>query len=256
MNPIVYVFAFLGGLAFGGFATVVVYRVPRDFSVVSPRSSCTACENQLAWYDTIPVVSWVILRGRCRTCGEKVSVFYPTIELLTGLVWVAVVWRVGIHPHLPAFLAFGTALVMLSFIDLQHHRLPNKVLGPAVIVAVFLLVPAAAGKGQWSLLEHAVLGAAGYGIPMLVIGLAAPSAMGGGDVKFAPYLGFNLGWFGLRMVLGGALLGLLFGGLGGALVLLAGRKGLKDAIPFGPFMAMGAFAMLLIGPTALKPFLG
>jgi leader peptidase (prepilin peptidase)/N-methyltransferase len=250
------ILAFLGGLAFGGFATVAVFRIPRDFSVVAPRSSCTSCEKQLAWYDTIPVLSYLILRGRCRNCGEHVSITYPIIEFVTGLVWVAIVWRVGVHPELPAFLAFGTTLVILSAIDFGHHRLPNKVLGPATIIAVVLLVPAAAVHGRWTLLEHAVFGAALYGIPMLILGLAAPSAMGGGDVKFAPYLGFHLGWFGLSVVAGGALLGLLCGGLGGAILLLVGRKGLKDHIPFGPFMALGAFTMVLLGPAVLRPWLG
>jgi leader peptidase (prepilin peptidase)/N-methyltransferase len=250
------VLAFLGGLAFGGFSTVAVYRLPRNYSVVAPRSSCPNCEQQLAWYDTIPVASWLVLRGRCRSCGHPIPVSYPLIELLTALVWLAVVARLGVHPELPVFLAFATALVVLSAIDIGHHRLPNNVLGPASIVAVVLMVPAAAVHGRWVNLEHAAIGAAVYGVPMLLIGLAAPSAMGGGDVKFAPYLGFHLGWFGWQVVVGGALFGLFLGGFGGALLLIVGRKGLKDAIPFGPFMALGAFGMLLVGPAFLRPWLG
>lgn len=250
------ILAFLGGLAFGGFATVAVFRLPRNYSVVAPRSSCPNCETVLAWYDTIPVVSWLVLHGRCRACQHPIPVSYPVIELATALVWAAIVARLGVHPELPAFLAFGTSLVILSAIDIQHHRLPNNVLGPASVVAAVLFVAAAAYHGRWTNLEHAAIGAVAYGAPMLLIGLAAPAAMGGGDVKFAPYLGFSLGWFGLTLVAGGALLGLLLGGLGGALLLLVGRKGLKDAIPFGPFMALGAFTMLLIGPGVLKPWIG
>lgn len=250
------ILAFLGGLIVGGFATVCVFRLPRAYSIVSPRSSCTNCETVLAWYDTIPVASWFLLHGKCRTCQHPIPVSYPVIELANGLVWEAIVARLGVHAELPAFLAFGTSLVILSAIDIQHHRLPNNVLGPASIVAVVLLLGAAAYHGRWTHLEHAALGAVAYGVPMLIIGLAAPAAMGGGDVKFAPYLGFHLGWFGLTLVAGGALLGLLLGGVGGALLLLIGRKGLKDAIPFGPFMALGAFAMLLIGASVLKPWIG
>ncbi|MGH2717938.1 MAG: prepilin peptidase [Actinomycetota bacterium] len=248
--------AFLGGLLAGGVATVCVFRLPRNYSVLSPRSSCPNCEAVLAWYDTIPVVSWFALHGKCRTCQHPISVSYPVIELATGLVWEAIVARLGVHPELAAFLAFGTSLVILSAIDIQHHRLPNNVLGPASLFAIAALLAAAAYHGRWTNLEHAAIGAVAYGLPMLVIGLAAPAAMGGGDVKFAPYLGFHLGWFGLTLVAGGALLGLLLGGLGGALLLLVGRKGLKDAIPFGPFMALGAFSMLLVGPAVLKPWIG
>jgi len=250
------VLAFLFGMAVGSFANVVVHRVPLGMSVVSPRSACPGCGAALAWYDNIPLLSFVVLRGRCRNCGRRISLRYPVVEVVVGAVWAGMVRRIGIHPELPAFLAFGTTLVILSAIDLEHHRLPDKVLGPAAIVAVVLLVPAAAAGGRWVALEHAGVGALAYGAPMLVLGLAAPSAMGGGDVKFAPYLGLHLGWLGLRLVLAGALLGLIAGGLGGVALLIAGKKGMKDAIPFGPFMALGALGAILLGPSALRVWVG
>lgn len=180
----------------------------------------------------------------------------PLFEVVMGAAWAAIARRVGLHPELPGYLAFATTLVILSFIDLRTHRLPNRVLGPASLVAVVAFAAAAGVHGRWVPLEHAAIGAVAYGVPMLVLGLAAPSAMGGGDVKFAPYLGFHLGWFSLRLVLSGALLGLIAGGLGGALLLLVGRKGMKDAIPFGPFMAFGALASVLIGAGLTRPILG
>lgn len=256
MKSLELVLAFVFGTAFGSFANVVVYRVPAGFSVVSPGSLCPSCEQPIAWYDNIPVVSFVILRARCRNCGQPISVRYPLVELGTGLVWVAMTWRIGVHPELPGFLVFGTALVILSAIDIQHHRLPNKVLGPASILAAVLFVGAAAVGGHWAGLEHAGIGAVAYGLPMLILGLAAPSAMGGGDVKFAPYLGFHLGWLGLRVVLAGGLLGLVCGGLGGAAALLIGGKGMKDPIPFGPFMAMGALIAILLGHSILHVYVG
>jgi leader peptidase (prepilin peptidase)/N-methyltransferase len=166
------------------------------------------------------------------------------------------VWRIGLHPELPAYLAFATSLVILSTIDIEHHRLPNKVLGAASVAGAVLFGGAAAIGGRWVNLEHAALGAVFYGLPMLVIGLAAPSAMGGGDVKFAPYLGFHLGWLGLRIVLAGGLLGLVAGGLGGAAALLVGGKGMKDPIPFGPFMAAGALVAILLGHSILSVYVG
>jgi len=180
------------------------------------------------------------LQGRLEDIEDELARMardYPT--------WM--VWRIGLHPELPAYLAFATALVILSAIDIEHHRLPNKILGPASILGAVLFVVAAAITGKWVNLEYAALGAVFYGLPMLLIGLAAPSAMGGGDVKFAPYLGFHLGWLGLRLVLAGGLLGLVAGGLGGAAALLVGGKGMKDPIPFGPFMAAGALLAILLG---------
>ncbi|HEU5003522.1 MAG TPA: prepilin peptidase [Actinomycetota bacterium] len=250
------VLAFIGGLAFGSFANVVAFRVPNGYSIVAPRSACPHCEKPIAWYDNIPLVSYAVLGAKCRRCHQHISIRYPLIELGNGVLWALIVGRLGVHPELPAYLAFATALVTLSAIDIGHHRLPNKVLGPSFIIGAVLLVGATLVHHRWSNLEHAAIGAVAYGLPMLVLGIAAPSAMGGGDIKFAPYLGFHLGWFGLSLVLGGALLGLLAGGLGAALLLAVGRKGMKDAIPFGPFMALGAMAMLLLGAGALKPWLG
>ena len=256
MKPLELALAFVFGVAFGSFANVAVYRVPRGFSVVSPGSLCPGCEQPIVWYDNIPLASYLILRARCRKCGVHISVRYPVVEIVTGLVWAGMVWRIGIHPELPAYLAFATALVILSAIDIEHHRLPNKVLGPASIVGAVLFLVAAAIGGRWANLEQAALGALFYGLPMLFIGLAAPSAMGGGDVKFAPYLGFHLGWLGLRLVLAGGLLGLVAGGLGGAAALLVGGKGMKDPIPFGPFMALGALVAILLGHSILSVYVG
>ena len=247
---------YLLGLAVGDVATMAIYRVPRGFSSFSPGPLCPACQERIAWYDCLPVVSYLVLGGRCRRCRERISLAYPLVELGMGLAWMATVYRFGVHAALPGFLAFATALVILSAIDLEHHRLPNKVLGPAALAAAVLFGGAALATGHWVPLEHAAIGAAGYGLPMLLLGLAAPSAMGGGDVKFAPYLGFHLGWLSLSLVFAGALLGLIAGGVGSALLLLVGRKGMKDAIAFGPFMAFGALTTVLLGSSMLRPILG
>lgn len=256
MKGLELVAAYVAGLIAGDVATIPVYRVPMGFSVFSPRPLCPHCEEPIAWYDLIPVVSFLVLRGACRRCKERISVRYPLVELGMGLVWLAIVDRFGLHASLAGFLAFGTSLVILSAIDLQHHRLPNKVMGSAFIAAGVLFVPVAVLTGHWAMLAHAGIGAVAYGLPMLIIGLIAPSAMGGGDIKFAPYLGFHLGWLGLRLVLAGAFLGLISGGVGGGLLLLIGRKRMKDAIPFGPFMAFGALTVVLLGPGLLRPLLG
>ena len=112
-EPLVLALAFVFGMAFGSFANVAVYRVPRGFSVVSPGSLCPGCERPIVWYDNIPLASYLILRARCRNCGVRISLRYPVVEVFTGLAWAAMVWRIGLHPELPAYLAFATALVLI-----------------------------------------------------------------------------------------------------------------------------------------------
>lgn len=235
---------------------MAVYRVPLGRSVVRARSACPSCGQLIAWYDNVPLVSYVLLRGRCRRCHARISLRYPAVEIAVAAVWVLLALRIGWKPELPAFLGFGTTLVILSAIDLEHRRLPNRVLGPASIVALVLLGAAALVEGAYRSLLGAGAGAVAYGLPILVIGLIAPGGMGGGDIKFAPYLGFHLGWLGLGHVLAGALLGFLGGGMVGVALIVAGRKGRKDPIPFGPFMALGALIAVLAGDRLLTAWLG
>ena len=241
----------LGGL-FGSFANVAIYREPHGRSVVRPRSACPSCGTTLSGIENVPVVSWLALRGRCRHCRAPISARYPMVELVTAAVWVLVAMRVGWQPELPAYLVFGTALVILSAIDFDVQRLPNKVLTWAAVIGAVLFALAALVHRDATPLWHGVLGGLGYGIPMFVIGLVAPGGMGFGDVKFAPYLGFHLGWLRPGYVPVGAFLGFLFGALLGGLLMAIGRAGRKTKIPFGPFMAMGAFVTLFVGDAILR----
>lgn len=247
--------AFVLGTVVGSFANVVIYRLPKDLSL-GGRSACPHCGNQIAWYDNIPLVSYLVLRGRCRVCRAPIGLRYPLVELVVGLLWLLFVWRLGFRPILPALLAFASTLVILSAIDLEHHRLPNKILFPAALVAIVLLVIGAVAQNDWQRLLESGLGALAYGVPILAVGLAFPAGMGGGDIKLAAYLGLHLGWFGLWHVLVGALLGILLGGLSGTALLLFGIKGRKDPIPFGPFMALGAIVSVLAGSKILDFWLG
>src|SRR3954468_655203 len=147
------------GLAVGSFLNVVIYRVPRKESVVRPRSRCPGCGTQLADRDNIPVASWVLLRGRCRTCGEAISGRYPLVELGTAALFVAAALRFGLDWVLPAYLLFFAALVAITFIDLELYIIPNRVLYPTLFIATPLLVLAAAAQDQWANLERALIGA-------------------------------------------------------------------------------------------------
>lgn len=252
----VIVAAFATGAVLGSFSNVVVYRLPRSRSLVSPGSSCPECGAPIAWYDNIPVISFLILRGKCRKCGAPISIRYPIVELIVAVSWGLVGWRFGLSAALPAFLVFVTALVILSFIDLEHRRLPNVVLGPAAIAGVVLLQIASVVEGDWSSLRDALIGAGIYGLPLLVIGLLFPSGMGGGDIKLAAYLGIHLGWLSLLHVVVGAMLGFILGGITGIALMVSGKKSRKDPIPFGPFMALGAVISVLAGSTLIRVWLG
>ncbi|MGH9197542.1 MAG: prepilin peptidase [Acidimicrobiia bacterium] len=244
------------GLAFGSFANVAIHRVPAGVSLSRPGSACPHCGTPIEWYDNIPVLSWIVLRGRCRNCKGPISIRYPIVELGTGLLWAAVAYRLGLVWELPAFLAFTTTLVILSVIDLEHKRLPNRVLGPSSLIAVVLLGAAAAATQNWVSAVFALGGALIYGLLILVIALIYPAGMGGGDVKFAPYLGFHLGWLGLGAVAVGVLTGFIAGGLAGVVLVVVRRAGRKDMLPFGPFMALGSMCAVLFGDELLRLWLG
>jgi leader peptidase (prepilin peptidase)/N-methyltransferase len=243
------------GSVFGSFANVAIHRVPLGRSVVRPRSACPSCGTALSGIENLPVVSWLVLRGRCRHCRARISVRYPLVELATAAVWVLLAMRIGWRPELPAYLMFGTTLVILTAIDLDVQRLPNKVLAWASLVGAVLFAVAALVKWDLRPMLHGVEGTLIYGIPMLAIGLLSGGRMGMGDVKFAPYLGFHLGWLRLGFVPLGAFLGFLFGAFVGVLLMALGAAGRKTQIPFGPFMALGAFVCILAGNTILRLWL-
>jgi leader peptidase (prepilin peptidase)/N-methyltransferase len=235
------------GLFIGSFLNVVIYRVPRDESVVRPRSRCPGCGTQLAEYDNIPVVSWLVLRGRCRTCGEPISIRYPAVELLTAVVFGLLAWHFGWTWALPAFLYLGAIGVALAAIDIDTKRLPDVIVLPSYAVAAVLLGAAAGLDHDW----HALLRVAAGGVALwafyLLLVLVYPRGMGWGDVKLAGVLGMYLGWLGWGPLIVGGFLGFLLGGLLGAALMVAGRAGRKTKIPYGPYMLLGAFLAVFWG---------
>jgi leader peptidase (prepilin peptidase)/N-methyltransferase len=233
--------AFLGGLVGGSFLTVVGHRVPRGESIVGPRSRCTTCGAQIAAYDNVPVVSWVVLRGRSRCCGEPISARYPLTELGLGVLYaatVAVLWGDG-AAEVALGLVFVTMLLAVTLTDLERRIIPNRIL---LVAAVAGAAIAALGD-PGSLPERAIAAAAAGGL-LFAAALAYPRGMGLGDVKLAATMGLFLG----RDVGPAILVALLSGSLVG-LVMIArdGASARKRAIPFGPFLALGGVVGLLAG---------
>ncbi|MGH8869298.1 MAG: prepilin peptidase [Actinomycetes bacterium] len=244
------------GLLVGSFLNVVAHRVPNGESVLRPRSACPACGQEIRARDNVPVVSWLLLHGRCRDCDARISARYPAVELLTALVFALLAWRVGPEPALPAFLYLGAIGVALAVIDLDVKRLPNAITLPSYVVAPVLLGAAALAEGDPGAWVRAMLAGAALYAFYFVLVLVYPAGMGFGDVKLAGILGMYLGWLGWDVLLIGAFLGFLLGGVLGGALMIAGRATRKSAIPFGPFMLGGVLVAVLTGGALVDAYLG
>jgi leader peptidase (prepilin peptidase)/N-methyltransferase len=243
------------GLVFGSFANVVVHRVPAGRSVARPPSACPSCDARVRPMDNVPVVSWLLLRGRCRDCKEPIGVRYPAVELATAALFAAVAVRFGLDWALPGYLLFAWTLLVVALIDVATRRIPNRLTYPLTPALGVLLVAAALLHGEAGVALRAVLGGvAGFGA-MLVLALISPRGMGMGDVKLAAFLGIGLGYLGWGHVVLGLFGGFFLGGIV-ALVLLAVRiRERKDFLPFGPYLALSSLATVLIGRFVIDAYL-
>lgn len=247
------------GLAVGSFLNVVIARVPEGISVVSPRSRCPQCQAALASRDNIPLISWVILRGKCRDCASPISPRYPMVELITAVIWGALTaWTLtrGSVGTLPLLLISSAILISLFFIDLDHRRLPDPLTFLMYPVALVGLVIDGFVTGDWPV-GSALIGA---GIWLLAIGgiwfLSGGRGMGMGDVKLAPALGLILGWWGIGPAVVGLFAAWLIGGVVAVVLLLARRARSGTAIPFGPFLIIGFAIGLLAGRGITAAYVG
>ncbi|MCA2215351.1 prepilin peptidase [Jidongwangia harbinensis] len=248
-QPMLLGIAALLGLAVGSFLNVVIHRVPRDESLVRPGSHCPNCGAAVRNRHNVPVLGWLLLRGRCADCAAPISIRYPLVEAGTAALFVAVAAKFGTSWALPGYLYLAAIAVALALIDLDVMRLPNVIVLPSYAVAVALLGGAALLAGEPAALVRG-LAAAGL-LWLLYRGLAWFGGMGGGDVKLAPLLGFYLGWLGWDAVAVGAFAGFLLGGLVGVALLATRTAGRKSRIPFGPYMLAGAFlAVFAAAPVA------
>jgi leader peptidase (prepilin peptidase)/N-methyltransferase len=233
-------------LALGSFLSVVAARVPRKRSIVTPASACLECGTELAWRDNIPLLSWVLLRGRCRHCGTRISALYPGVELATALLVAACVLDFGLSGQMVVAAYFCAVLVAVTATDLTHRIIPNRIVMPAaavILVAQTALEP----SPQWTL---GALGASGF---LFLAVLVYPAGMGMGDVKLALVMGAALG----KTVAVAMMLGMVLA-LVPSVILLArhGSAARKMGIPFGPFLALGSVVALFFGDQLLDWYLG
>jgi leader peptidase (prepilin peptidase) / N-methyltransferase len=244
------------GLAIGSFLNVVIWRVPRKVSVVRPPSHCPQCETPIRPTDNVPVLSWLLLSGKCRHCGNPIPVRYPLVEAGCGLLFAAVAARFGAAWELPAYLVLAAALLAISLIDLEHFIVPDRITAPLTVSALGLLGLAAAAETNGWRFGRAVLGGVAFFAFLLLLNLLYPKGMGMGDVKLAFSLGLFLGWLGWGQVFLGGFLSFLLGALVGVGLIVTGIKGRKDVVPFGPFLALGTMLTILCGDPLLRWYIG
>ena len=260
----------LFGSLIGSFLNVVIFRVPAGRSIVAPPSACGSCGARIRGYDNIPVVSWLVLRGRCRDCGTRISARYPLVELGTGLAFAGItIWSLerwggplafdartlGSMLAMIAFLYLGSISIALALIDLDTHRLPNAIVLPAYAVGAILLTGAALGLHDPAALGRAAIGLGAMFLLYLALALARPGGMGLGDVKLAGVLGMFLGFLGWGELVVGAFAAFVLGGLFGIALLLSRRATRRTGIPFGPWMVVGAWVGIVAGGAIADAYL-
>jgi leader peptidase (prepilin peptidase) / N-methyltransferase len=238
--------AVLFGLVIGSFLNVVIHRVPRRESVAWPASHCPRCGEPIRPLDNVPLLSYLLLRGRCRNCKESISARYPAVEAVTGFLFCVAAYEFGVSLTLLAALVFILVLIALAVIDLEHRLLPNAIVGPATLAGLTLSVLADPG-GWWKYPLSAVVIAGA----LLGLALVYPGGMGMGDVKMGGMLGAFLGPYAALAVFLGAMLGAIAGGL----LMVTGKVRRRSALPFGLFMALGGVISLFVGPELWELYL-
>lgn len=256
-TPVIYAALVIFGLIVGSFLNVCIFRLPREKSVVSPRSFCPKCRTPIRWYDNIPLVSYIVLSGRCRECRRHISFRYPLVELLSALFSWFVFYHFGSWtPYLFYYLFLVAPLIIITFIDLDFRLIPDAVTLPCIAVGVlsrFVMM-----HGKWSSVGFDVLlGILVGGGFLALVGfgyewIKKREGLGGGDVKLAAMLGAFFGWKGIIFIL---FISSVIGSLAGVILILVYKKGLKYAIPYGPFLAAGAIIYLFWGETILNWYL-
>jgi len=244
------------GAATGSFLNVAIYRMPRGESVVAPRSHCTTCERVISWYDNLPVLSWLLLRGRCRGCGQSFSIRYPIVEALTAILLLGLSLQFGWTLGLAFAFYFACSLLVVTYIDLDHQIIPDRITLPGIAVGLVLALVAPA-EMRWPAVQSWAIGTlAGGGILWVVAWgyelATGREGMGGGDIKLLAMIGAFLGWQGVLLSL---MLASFIGSIVGVGWMVARGADSKLAIPFGPFLSLGALVALFWGDSIIHWYL-
>lgn len=245
--------AFIFGACIGSFLNVCIYRIPAGKSIVHPPSACPRCGYAIRFYDNIPILSYLVLRGRCRRCGTSIPLRYPLVEMITGLAAVALFMRFGLTWATPVYFLFVALLLVITFIDIDHQIIPDRLSLPGIplFFALAFVVPAV--SWQDSLIGILAGGGILYAVALGYQLITGRDGMGGGDIKLLAMIGALIGWQGILFTI---FFSSLSGTLVGLLLALAGGGSMKSRLPFGPFLAAGAIAYLFFGPELIDWYLG
>jgi len=242
-----YIIIFVIGAVIGSFLNVCIYRVPRNLSIISPASRCPSCNMPIKPYDNIPVLSYILLGGKCRLCKAGISFRYPLVELLNAVLFVFVVWRFGFAWHTVIYGILCSALVVITFIDLDFQIIPDAITLPGILIGIVagsLLMPDPFIRNSLLGFKASVIGLLAGGGLFYAIAVLSRGGMGGGDIKMMAMVGALMGW---KSVLLTIFLGSLTGAVFGIFLMISKGKGRKTKIPFGPFLALGTVITLFYG---------
>lgn len=249
---IVYTFIFIFGICIGSFLNVCIHRIPNSKSIFFPGSLCPKCGTSIRFYDNIPVVSFLILMGKCRSCGTRISIRYPMVELISGGFAISLLLKYGLSVEWISSYAFTAALLVITFIDLDHKIIPDIITLPGIFI--FLLVPFISSHITWT---DSIIGTLLGGGSLLLVAMGyqlitKKEGMGGGDIKLLAMVGAFVGWKGVFFTI---FLASIAGTLIGLILMLRSGKGLKLAIPFGPFLSIGAITYIHFGKSIIDWYL-
>ncbi len=256
-----YIFLFITGLVVGSFLNVCIYRLPKNISIVNPSSSCPSCNQQLKAWHNIPVLSYLFLRGRCHFCGAHISLRYPVVELVNAIFYISVFHRFGFTMYSLFYMVFVSAIVVITFIDLDFQIIPDRITLPGIIIGLIsgiFFLPDPLSLNEQSLrftslgLKGSILGLLTGGGLFYFIAVVSKGGMGGGDIKMMAMVGASLGWKSALMT---TFLGSLIGAVYGVGLMIIKGKGRKTRIPFGPFLSAGTIITLLHGKELLYIYL-
>jgi leader peptidase (prepilin peptidase)/N-methyltransferase len=240
------------GAALGSFLNVLIYRLPEETSIIFPASRCPHCRKAIRFYDNIPVISYILLKGRCRECHEKISFRYPLVELITAVLSLLLFWKFGLtFQYLFSFI-FVCALMVITFIDLDHQIIPDVITLPGIPIFFLAAVFAMNLRFLDAFLGFLIGGGCLYGIAFVYELVTKREGMGGGDIKLLAMIGAFLGWQSLLFVL---LVSSLLGAVVGISLMMVKGQDMKYAVPFGPFLSFAAVAYIFFGDYAIRLFL-
>lgn len=244
------------GLIIGSFLNVCIYRLPRELSIVTPSSACPKCNSPIKPWDNIPILSYIFLRGKCRKCGEKISIRYPAVELLNGLSYLLVFQFFGLGWHLLPLFAFVSSMIVITLIDLDFQIIPDVITFPGIIIGLLsasFLLPDPFTLNTKVGFFNSIIGLLLGGGLFFLIAILSRGGMGGGDIKMMAMVGAFMGWKAVLMV---TFIGSLVGSLVGIFLMVLKGKDRKTKVPFGPFLALASIITLFFGGTILNWYLG